>query len=163
MIVAALVLTAQLANPGFEQGLQGWQTDRHRGMGIGVESNRGYTIRQSAVGEHYLAMGWRARNSAPPEAEARIFQRLDARRYRGRRIRVSVQTRAPDFAHGNGTLTVTAGGATARVGIATSREWRRHAATMRIPRRAQQIEVAFRVAGTGAELGVDDVRLVVLR
>ena len=43
------------------------------------------------------------------EAESRIFQRIDARRYRGRAIRVSAQTKAPGFAHRNGSLTVSAG------------------------------------------------------
>ena len=68
MIIAALSLAAQLANPGFERGLDGWQTDRHRGMGIEIGSNRGYTIRQAAEGEQFLAMGWRARSGAPAEA-----------------------------------------------------------------------------------------------
>ena len=83
MIIAALSLAAQLANPGFERGLEGWQTDRHRGMGIEIGSNRGYTIRQAAEGEQFLAMGWRARSGAPAEAFSRVSQQLDARRCQG--------------------------------------------------------------------------------
>ncbi len=132
-------------------------------MGVGVMSNRGYTVRQSAEGEHYLNMGWRARNGAPRDALVRVFTHVDARRYRGRTIRVSAQTRAPDFADGNGTLTVAAGGTVARAGIAASGAWRRHAVTLRVPRRAERIEISFQTGGTAAELNLDDVRLVVLR
>ena len=163
MIFAAFALAAQLANPGFERGVVGWQTERHRGMGVAIGSNRGYAVRQSAEGERYLSMGWRARNRAPDDAAARVFQRIDARRYRDRTIRVSVRTRAPDFAHGSGSLTVSAGGASARVGIAASEDWRRHAVRLRVPRGARWLEVALGVEGTAAQLSADDVRLVVLR
>ena len=163
MILAIFALAAQLANPGFEQGLEGWRTERHRGMGIGIMSNRGYTIRQSAEGEHFLTMGWRARNRAPDDALVRVFTHVDARRYRGRTIRVSAQTRAPDFAGGVGTMIVTAADAEARTSIAASGTWRRHAVTVRVPRRAEQIEISFQTGGTAAELNLDDVRLKVLR
>ena len=163
MILAALALAAQLANPGFEQGLQGWQIERHRGMGVGTVSNRGYTIRQSAEGEHYLTMGWRARNRAPDDALARVFTFVDARRYRGRRIRVSARTRAPGFAHGIGSLAVSGASAEARTGIAASNTWWGHAVELRVPPNARRIEIAFQVEGTAAELSVDDVRLEVLR
>ena len=163
MTLAALALAAQLVNPGFERGLDGWQTERHRGMGIGIGSNRGFTIRQSAEGERFVTMGWRARNRAPDDATARIFQQIDARRYRGRTIRVSVRTRAPGFAHGNGSLIITAAGARARGAIASSTTWRRHSLTFRVPRQARMIEIALQSGGTSAELAVDDVRLEVLR
>ncbi len=163
MVLAALALAAQLANPGFERGLEGWQADHHPGMEIEVGSNRGYTIRRSAEGEHYLVMGWRARNAAPRDAESRVSQRIDARRYRGRTIRVSVQTRAPGFAHGSGVLTVRSASASARTGIAASMGWRRHSVTLRVPRSAGQIEIALLTEGTAAELSADDVRLTVLR
>lgn len=108
-------------------------------------------------------MGWRARSAAPREAYGRLFQQIDARRYRGRTIRVSARTKAPDFAHRNGSLTVTAGGATARIAIDASETWWQHAAVLRVPRDAASIEIAFRVESTGGELKVDDVRLEVLR
>jgi hypothetical protein len=163
MIFAAAALAAQLANPGFERELHGWQTERHRGMGIAVGGNPGYMVRQSAEGEYYLTMGWRARSAAPREAFGRVFQQIDARRYRGRTIRVSVQTKAPDFAHGNGILSVSAGDRTARTGIATSEDWQRHAVTLRVPRDARTLEIALQVHATSAELSADDVRLTVLR
>jgi hypothetical protein len=163
MILAALACAAQLANPGFERELEGWQTDHHRGMDVEIGSNRGYTIPQAAEGEQFLVIGWRARNSAPPEAEGRAFQRIDASRYRGRLIRVSVMTKAPDFADRNGSLTINAAGVMARVAIAASEGWRRHAVRLRVPRDARWLEVALAVEGTAAELSADDVRLDVLR
>lgn len=51
MIFAALAIAAQLANPGFEQDLQGWQVDGRRGMRTYVAGNPGYLPRQSAEGE----------------------------------------------------------------------------------------------------------------
>lgn len=163
MIFDSLLLAAQLVNPGFEQGLHGWQIERHRGMGVGIASNRGYTIRQSAEGEYYLTMGWRARNAAPDDALVRVFTFIDARRYRGRRVRVSARTRAPGFAHGTGSLTVSAASGTARTGIAASESWWGHAVELRVPRDARRIEIAFQVEGTAAEMSVDDIRLEVLR
>ncbi|HEV7661533.1 MAG TPA: hypothetical protein VGO55_16970 [Allosphingosinicella sp.] len=82
MILLALA-AAQLANPGFEQRLRGWQALGHPGIGVGVHDNRGYTIRQSAEGEHYLSIGWRRRSAAPRDAQMRVSTRVDARRYRG--------------------------------------------------------------------------------
>ena len=163
MILAAFALAAQLANPGFERGLDGWQTERHRGMRIEVGGNPEYMTRQSFEGERFITMGWRARNAAPREAHARIFQQIDASRFRGRTIRVSARTKAPDFAHRNGSLTVTAGTTTTRTAISASPAWWRHDATLRVPRDASTIEIVFRSEGTGGELSVDDVRLEVLR
>lgn len=163
MPLAILVLALQLTNPGFERGLDGWQTEGHRGIGVGIDDNRHYLVRQSAEGERYVSLGWRARNRAPDDATRRLFQRIDARRYHGRTIRVSAQTRAPAYAHGFGSLMVSAGGTRARAGIAASESWRRHAVTLRVPRDARVIEVAFQVEATQAQLSVDDVRLEVLR
>lgn len=162
-MILAFALAAQLINPGFEHGLAGWQSEHHRGMRIGIAGNAGYTTRQSAEGEHYLNMGWRARNAAPRDAYSRVFQQIDARRYRGRTIRVSARTKAPDFAHRNGSLTVTAGGTVTRMAIDASRTWWRHEVRVRVPRDARTIEIAFRTEGTGGELNVDDVRLELVR
>ena len=109
-MIAAFVFAAQLINPGFERGLEGWQVSGHPRIGVGIEGNRGYIVRRAAEGEHYLNMGWRARNAAPRDARKRVSALVDARPYHGRTIRVSARTRAPDFAHGNGSLTVTAAG-----------------------------------------------------
>jgi hypothetical protein len=163
MIAAALALAAQLANPGFERGLEGWESSGHRGIGVSIGSNRGYTIRQSAEGEHYLNVGWQARNAAPPDAERRVFTRIDARHYRGRTIRVSAQTKAPDFAHRNARLAISADGAEAVTRIDASAAWRRHSVDLRVPRDAREIEIAFIVEGTRAELAIDDVRLELVR
>ena len=162
-MILALALAVQLVNPGFERDLEGWQSERHRGMRIEVGGNAGYRVRQSAEGERFITMGWRARNASPWEAYARIFQQIDARRYRGRTIRVSARTKAPHFAHRNGSLTLSAGAISARTVIDASPEWRRHVATLRVPRNARTIEIAFRAEGTSGELSVDDVRLEILR
>ena len=163
MALADFLLAAQLANPGFELGLDGWRVESHRGMRTYVAGNRGYVTRQAAQGEQFITMGWRARSRAPDDAQSGLFQRIDARRYRGRTIRVSAQTRAPRFAQGYGSLTVSAAAAEVRTGIAASETWRRHAVTLRVPRAARWLEISFRVERTQAELAVDDVRLVVLR
>jgi hypothetical protein len=162
MILLALA-AAQLANPGFEQGLYGWEAVGHVGIGVGVHDNRGYTIRQSAEGEHYLSIGWRRRSAAPRDAMMRVSTRVDARRYRGRLIRVSAQTKAPDFAHRNARLTLSAGGAEAGTAIEASARWRRHSVLLRVPRHAREIEIAFVTSGTRSQLGADDVRLEILR
>lgn len=163
MILLALAAAAQLVNPGFEQGLTGWQAVGHPGIGVGVSSNRGYTIRQSAEGEQYLHIGWRRRSAAPREAAMRVSTRIDARRYRGRLIRVSAQTKAPDFAHRNSRLTASAGGAEAGTPIEASARWRRHHILLRVPRHAREIEIAFVTGGTRSQLAADDVRLEILR
>lgn len=162
-MILALALAVQLVNPGFERGLEGWRVESHRGIRAYPADNRSFIVRQSAEGEAYVTIGWRARNAAPPGAEGRIFQEIDARRYRGRAIRVSAQTKAPGFAHRNGSLTVRAGGASARATIAASGDWRRHGVRLRVPRDARTIAVVFQVEGTSAELSLDDVRLTVLR
>lgn len=163
MMLVALALAAQPANPGFEQGLRGWQAVGHPGIGVGVQDNRGYTIRQSAEGEHYLSIGWRRRSAAPRDAAMRVSTRIDARRYRGRLIRVSALTKAPDFAHRNARLVAGAGAAEAVTPIAASERWRRHSVLLRVPRRAREIEIAFVTRGTGSQLGADDVRVEIVR
>jgi hypothetical protein len=163
ILPAFAAAAAQLVNPGFEAGLRGWQALGHPGIGVGVFDDRGYTIRQSAQGEHYLSIGWRRRSAAQRDAAMRVSTRLDARRYRGPLIRVSAQTRAPDFAHRNARLTASAGGGEASTPIAASARWRRHSVLLRVPRRAREIEIAFVTRGTGSQLGADDVRLEVLR
>ena len=163
ILLALAAAAAQLVNPGFEQGLRGWQAQGHRGIGVGVQDNRGYTVRQSAQGEHYLGIGWRRRSAAPPDAAMRVFTRVDARRYRGRLVRVSAQTKAPEFAHLNTRLTVGAGGAEAGIAIAASGGWRRHSVLLRVPRRAREIEIAFVTGGTRSQLAADDVRLELVR
>ncbi|HYI47519.1 MAG TPA: hypothetical protein VEX35_03550 [Allosphingosinicella sp.] len=163
MLLALAPAFAQLVNPGFEEGLRGWQAVGHPGIGVGVQNNRGYTIRQSAEGEHYLSIGWRRRSAAPRDAAMRVSTRFDARRYRGRLIRVSALTKAPDFAHRNARLIVSAGGAEAGTPIEASERWRRHSVLLRIPRRAREIEIAFVTRGTGSQLAADDVRVELVR
>ncbi len=43
-MILAIALAAQLANPGFERGLEGWRTEHHRGMGVGVAAVTGAAL-----------------------------------------------------------------------------------------------------------------------
>jgi hypothetical protein len=163
MISAAFALAVQLANPGFERGLEGWQVSGHPRIGVEIEGNGSSIVRRAAEGEQYLNMGWRARSATPRDAWRRVFTMVDARRYRGRTIRVSARTKAPGFAHGNGSLIVSAAGIEARTPIAASETWWQHQVTLRVSPHARMIEIAFQVEGAAAELNVDDVRLDLLR
>lgn len=160
-MIALALIAAQLVNPGFEEGLRGWQTEGHRGMGVGVSDNRTYVVPQSARGEHYLSMGWRARNATSSDTQMRLWQEIDARGYRGQRVRVTALARAPEFAHGNGRMILTAGPAEASTGIPASEGWQLQSVELDVPRDAARLGIAFVVSGTPAELALDDVRLEV--
>lgn len=154
---------ARIANPGFEDGLNAWSTDGHRGFRASPMRIVAYSSDRPAEGRGWLRAGWAARSGAPPGANYRIATVVDARRYRGRRVRLSAMTRAPDFAHGSNVLTIGAGTRTAEARIAASAAWRRHSVTLDIPRLARTIELGFRVESTSGELEADAVRLQILR
>jgi hypothetical protein len=165
LLQAVLAATAPLpdaiANPSFEQGMIGWTSGGHRGFRAGED--RSYGTDRAAHGSYWLTAGWAARSRAPDDAAFHITTLIDARRYRGRRIRVSAMTRAPDFAHGSSRLFAAAGSARAEAGIAASAAWRRHAAVLAVPRRARTIEIGFRLERTSGQFDADDVRIEVLR
>lgn len=154
---------ARIANPGFERGLSGWTAEGHRGFRASPMRIVNYSSDRPAEGRGWLRAGWAARSGAPPGANYRITTFVDAHRYRGRRVRFSAMTRAPDFAHGSNVLTISAGTRTAEARIAASAAWRRHSVTLDIPLGARTIALGFRVERTSAELEADAVRLQVLR
>jgi hypothetical protein len=162
LLLAAQALPHAIPNPGFERGLDGWTVAGHRGLRADVDGNRGYTIRRSYEGESFLNMGWRARNAAQPGAEIRVATRIDARRYRGRILRISAATKAPDFARQSSYMFASAGGAETHVRIDASEAWRRHSLTLPVARNADMIELGFVTAGTSGELDADDVRIEIL-
>lgn len=169
-MLALLVLSAALAppapphriaNPSFEQGLLGWRRSGHRGFRAGPD--RSYGSDRAAHGRQWLTAGWAARSRAPAGAEFRVGTRIDARRYRGRRIRVSAMTRAPAFAQGFSHLFAEAAGARAEAGIAASEAWRRHSVVLFVPRGARTIEIGCRLERSQSQLDADNVRLEILR
>jgi len=157
LALAADALPARIPNPGFERGMEGWSGFGHRGFGAYVAHD--YRTPRS----HWLNAGWAARNASPPEAEYRIATRIDARNYRGRRVRVSAATRAPEFAHRSASLFADAGAARAETRIDASETWRRHGLDLAVPRDARVIEIGFRIEGTSGQLEADDVRLEIVR
>ena len=159
-------LPRELVNPSFEQDLRGWQVSGHRGLGAGVMTNAGLRWPQAAQGEAWLETGWRARSAAPRGAQKTIVTLVDARRYRGRRLRFSALTRAPSFASGASALrarTYGPGGTTeASAYIGASGGWRLHSVDFAVPRDARAVEIGFVVQGTRSQLDADAVRLEIL-
>lgn len=172
LLVAALgtapPLPDRIVNPGFEDGMRGWAIVPFRGLRADVAGNPGYGSDHAAEGRFWLTGGWVARNGAPPGAEMRVTTRLNARRYRGRTIRVSAMTRAPDFASSASSLFVRSDGMAgagpeARTPIVASDGWRRQSVDLLVPRDAGSIELGFILEGTSAQLDADAVRVEVRR
>ncbi len=176
MLTALLIATLaagprlpdRIANPGFEDGLRGWTIVPFRGLRADVERNPGYGPDRAAEGRFWLSGGWVARRGAPRGAAMRVTTRLSARRYRGRTIRVSALTRAPDFASGASQLFVrghgrAGAGPEVATGITASADWRRQSVEFLVPRDAASIELGFIINGTRGQIDADAVRLEVVR
>jgi len=156
-------LPERLANGGFERSLEGWSIAGHHGLRADVAPNVRWSSDRGPQGRHILNVGWRARSGAPPGAEMRVTTRISARLHRGRRLRISALTRAPDFAHHTSRLIANAGAEASVASIGASATWRRHDLVLLVPRDATFIEIGFVTRGTAGELDADDVRLEVLR
>lgn len=158
LLAAAAPLPAAIPNPGFERDLQGWVVSGDRGFRAGVGSN------YPAAGRHWLHMGWAARNRTPDDAGYQVSTVIDARRYRGRRVRISADTRISDSRPGGAALLFAAAGAEqARTVLAHSGgEWRRHSLILAVPRNAATIILGFRIENAGPWIDADDVRLEIL-
>ncbi len=165
-LAAGSRLPARIVNPGFEQGLRGWTAAGHRGFRAGGMRALGYSADRAAEGRGWMTAGWAARSRAPEDAAYRIATLVDARRYRGRRMRLSAMTRAPAFADGSSRLTArtfAAGGtAEAETGIHASETWRRHDLVFSVPRDARAIELGFHIERTSGQLDADAVRFEIL-
>lgn len=153
----------QIANPGFEQGLRHWTTRGHRGFRAAPMAIVNYSSDRPAEGRGWLKAEWAARSGAPPDAVYRITTMVDARAFRGRRVRLSAMTRVPDYASSSGALTIGAGGGAAESRIGASVSWRRHAVIFDVPSDARVIELGFRLEHMSGELEADAVRLERLR
>lgn len=163
LLLAAEPFPARIANPGFERGLDGWTTGGHSGFRASAMRIVAWSSDRPAGGRGWLQAGWAARSGAPPGAEFRITTTIDARRYRGWRVRFSAMTRAPDFADRMNSLTVGAGGRTAAMPIAASEAWTPHSVVLEVPRDAGTIELGFRLRRGSGELDADEVRLELVR
>jgi hypothetical protein len=164
VILAALLLQlaatppATIPNPGFERGLEGWAPAGHRGFRAGIGSD------YPANGRHWLHMGWAARNRTPGDADFQVSTTIDARRYRGRRIRISVETKVRNGRDsGANILFVSAGTAHARMALLESDAWQRQSVTLAVPRSAGTITLGFRIENAGGGIEADNVRLEILR
>lgn len=167
-LAAAPPLPDRIVNPGFEDGLRGWTIVPFRGLRADVARNPGYGSDRAAEGRYWLTGGWVARSGAPPGASMRVTTRLNARRYRGRTIRISAMSRAPDFASGASQLFVrghgpAGAGPEAATPITASEAWRRQSVDLFVPRDAGSIELGFIINGTRGQLDADAVRIDVVR
>ncbi len=158
----ALLLTqpfpAAIPNPGFERGLEGWMAAGHRGFRAGIDSD------YPANGRHWLAMGWAARNRTPDDAGFQVATTIDARRYRGRGIRISAATRVRN-GRGSGAVILFAEAAdtAAEAVLVQSDDWSRQTVVFHVPRNARTITLGFRIENAGGGIEADDVRLEIMR
>ena len=158
VLLLAQPLPASILNPGFERGLEGWTAAGHRGFRATVGSN------YPAAGRHWLHLGWAARNRSPDDAAFQVSTMIDARRYRGRRIRLSAEIsvgRSRDS--GSAILFAETEGAGAHAILAQNDDWRRQDVVLDVPRRARTIALGFRIANAGPSIDADNVRLEILR
>lgn len=156
-------LPQRIANPGFERGLRHWTARGHRGFRAGAMRIVDYSSDRPAEGRGWLRAGWAARSGAPFDAAYHVTTLVDARRYRGRRVRLTAMTRAPEFAHRTSALIIEAGGRAAELRIAASTTWQPHSVILDVPRDARVVELGFRLEDSAGELEADDVRLAILR
>jgi hypothetical protein len=152
--LAAAQLPATIPNPRFERGLEGWTASGERGFRAGIVSSYPASPRR-----RWLTAGWAARSRAPDDSEFNVSTRIDARRYRGRRIMVSARIRA----RGDVLFFASAHLLQSDAAIAEEQDWRRYSIILPVIRQADSIEVGFQLRGGGARLEADDVRVRVLR
>ncbi len=157
LLLAATPLPAAIPNPGFERGLEGWSAQGHRGYrALSVSRNPG-------GGQHRLSMVWAARSMAHDAAQFRVDTRIDARRYRGRRIRISASVRVRGRASGVALIFARAGAAEAVTPLEAGGDWERRAVDLVVPGRAREISLGFHIQRAGVSIEADDVMLEVLR
>ncbi|HTU11646.1 MAG TPA: hypothetical protein VMG08_12210 [Allosphingosinicella sp.] len=160
MLAAALLLLltetfpATLTNPGFARGMDDWGATGHRGYRAEVDSN--YPARPR---RQWLSAGWAARSAPPRDSDYQVFTFVDARRYRGRRVRFSAEVRT----RGQGaSLVAMANGARTQAAVTPSSDWRRQGVVLQVPSNADIIQVGFRLRGGGG-FEADNARLEILR
>ena len=156
LLLAAAPLPATIPNPGFDDGLEGWSSEGHRGF-------RALPLSADGGPSRLLSMAWAARYRSPDDAWFRVSTRIDARRYRGRRIRISASARAYGRPDGAASIFARAGATEAVTPLARDVEWRRRSVDLAVPRRAREIVLGFHIGRAGTRIEADDVRLEILR
>ncbi|HEY0116325.1 MAG TPA: hypothetical protein VGB54_11430 [Allosphingosinicella sp.] len=174
-LIALFLASAQpalpraLVNPGFEAGapdtahqapLHGWSLHPARGYRAVVMANTDYGAMRAPAGRQRLFLGYFARNGPDRGSWVGVSQTVDARRWRGRRIRVSVAANPAHFAAHRAWLTVQSGSIIARQGFDQVEQWRRYAVELEIPRDATSLTIGI---GTNGDVNVDDVRIEAVR
>ncbi|HYI47518.1 MAG TPA: hypothetical protein VEX35_03545 [Allosphingosinicella sp.] len=157
LLLAAAPLPAAIPNPGFERGLEGWTAEGNRGFRASSVS------RNPGGGPRRLSMAWWVRSMAQDEAQFRVGTRIDARRYRGRRIRISASVRVHGGARGVATIFARAGALEAVTRLEPGRAWERRSVDLAVPRSAREISLGFHIQRAGVSIEADDVMLEVLR
>jgi hypothetical protein len=174
ILAAALVLAGlqpalpqTLVNPGFEGSAS---DDREFGShvppGWSMRRARGYRVRVASPSEirpprrhgsgNWVFMGYFARNGPDRGSWTGITQTIDARRWRGRRVRVSIAANPAHFAANRAWLEVEAGSVRGRRGFDQVEQWQRYAVDITVPRDAATLTVTI---GTNGDVSVDDVRI----
>lgn len=174
MILAAFLsffaqpgLPDALVNPDFEAHVPetsyygsrtppGWSVREARGYRVHVEPRGGPHVVGPTRSGHVATLGYFARNAPDRGSSIGISQTIDARRWRGRRIRVSVEAKPAHFAANRAWLTVEAGSARGRRGFEVASQWRRYAVELDVPRDAPTISVTI---ATNGDVEIDDVRI----
>jgi hypothetical protein len=169
MLIAAAEpgLPTRLVNPGFEAGIprndlydsmpmRGWTRRPARGYRAHVAGNPDVGGVRSYAGRQHLFMGYFARNGPDRGSWIGVSQTIDARRWRGRRVRVSVAAYPAHFAAHRAWLTVRAGRANASRRFDEAEQWRRYAVELDVPLEVRTLTVEI---GTNGDVHVDDVRM----
>lgn len=163
MILSALLLLSgqsplpdSIPNGGFEADAEratGWRFALGRGYRGGVDQGTAFEGRQSAF------IGYFARNGADRGGvQPAVYTRIDARRYRGKTIRISGAVRLPAAGSGRLVLSADAPRQQALSAAFSGDQWQRVAVDLTVPARARTIDIRFEVT-RGNDLNVDDVRI----
>ena len=164
-------LPRNLVNPGFEapgpddslygaQALPGWSVHRARGYRAHVQTPVAWSSLRAPEGRAWLSMGYFARSGPDRGSWIGVSQSIDARRWRGRRVRVSVAAKPAHFAAHRAWLNVSAGDAQARRGFDQVERWERYSVELDVPAGAAQLTIEI---GADGDVEIDDIRIEAAR
>ncbi len=111
-------------------------------------------------GRAWLSMGYFARSGPDRGSWIGVSQSIDARRWRGRRVRVSVAAKPAHFAAHRAWLNVSAGDAQARRGFDQVERWERYSVELDVPAGAAQLTIEI---GADGDVEIDDIRIEAAR
>jgi hypothetical protein len=160
-------LPLHLVNPDFEvpvperrgygsHAIPGWSLLTARGYRVHVVPRGEFPVRAGTQTGHVVFMGYFARSGPDRGSFTGIYQTIDARRWRGRNIRVSVLANPAHFAANRAWLDVEAGPARARRTFDQVEQWRRYAVELAVPPDAETLTITI---GTNGDASVDDVSI----